>query len=76
MTTIVNNPVPVTTEDGTGVGMILGIILALVIIALLVIFGIPAFRNSTTASDPMPTGATNINVTLPAATPSSGTTAR
>ena len=74
MATVINNPGNTTSDDGAGVGlgMIVGIILAVVVIALLAIYGIPALRISSAPTQPA--GATNINVTLPNPAPSTGTT--
>jgi hypothetical protein len=55
MTTVVNNP-----GEGSGAGTIIGIVVAIILIALLFIYGLPAIRGG---SAPAP-GA-NINVTVP-----------
>lgn len=61
MTTTINN----TGEGGGGAGMILGIVIAVIIIALLFIYGLPALRGTT--ATPTTSSDTNINVTLPGA---------
>ncbi len=67
MATVINNPGG-SDGESTGVGMIIGIILAIVVIALFLIYGIPAMRGGNTNNPPA--GGTNINVNLP--TPGTG----
>lgn len=55
MTTIINNPNGGERGDSSGVGIILGVILAVVLIALFFVYGLPAMRGAT------PSGST-INV--------------
>lgn len=55
MATIINTPGQ-TTESDSGVGVIVGVILAIIIIALLAIYGIPALRGTRT---------TNVNLSVP-----------
>lgn len=58
MATVINNP-PHTREDtGSGLGIILAVILVLALAVLLFIFGVPALRNAGVPSG----GETNINV--------------
>ncbi|HEY4511458.1 MAG TPA: hypothetical protein VJH55_01320 [Candidatus Paceibacterota bacterium] len=48
MATVINNPGPgdsTTRESASGVGAIIGVIVVLIVLALLVIYGIPALRN-------------------------------
>lgn len=56
MATVINNP-----SEGSGAGTILGIVVAVIIIALLFIYGLPALRGT---GSTQPAG-TNINVELP-----------
>lgn len=67
MPTIINNPPGQTSsEDGMGLGVILGIIFAVVIAGILFfVYGLPAIRGA-------PSG-TNINVQLPANPPATPT---
>ncbi len=54
MATIINNPNPtevVTGGDGMGVGLIVGILLAIVVIGLFVMYGFPALRGQDTQSN-------------------------
>jgi hypothetical protein len=44
MTTILNNPAPVTTESN-GSGFLIGAILLITFVGVLLYFGIPALRN-------------------------------
>ncbi len=67
MATIINTP-PSGESSDSGLGLVLGVILAIVLVALFIIYGIPALRQNKNADN----GGTNINVTLP--TPSTGGT--
>ncbi|MBA3732869.1 hypothetical protein H0W91_00660 [Patescibacteria group bacterium] len=58
MTTIIN---PGTNDNNGGAGMVIGVIIALVLIALFFVFALPAIRKGNS-------GSANINVTLPAGT--------
>lgn len=68
MATIINNPSGGDSSH-SGVGLIIGIVLALVVIVLFFIYGLPALRNLGGGG-----GGTNINVTLPEGTPGGGAT--
>lgn len=57
MTTVINNP-----GEGSGAGAIIGVVVALAIIALLFVYGLPAIRNKT-ADNAAPSA--SVNVTLP-----------
>ncbi|MEZ0208877.1 MAG: hypothetical protein ACAH17_01715 [Candidatus Paceibacterota bacterium] len=59
MATVINNP----TSEGSGAGTIIGIVLAVIIIALLFIYGLPYIRGTNT--NPAPSA--SVNVTLPSA---------
>ncbi len=61
MATIINNPGSGSNgeNNGGGAGMIIGIIVAIVIVALFVIYGLPAMRG--TSNDATP-NSTEINV--------------
>lgn len=56
MTTVVNNP-----GEGSGAGTIIGIVVAIILIALLFIYGLPALRGGSAPSSP----SANIDVNLP-----------
>lgn len=71
MATIVNNPGPSNT-DGSGVGMVIGIILAIIVIALFIIYGVPAMRGGNTGPS-TPTGGTNANINVQIPVPSGAT---
>jgi hypothetical protein len=72
MTTIINTP-PNNTEDSSA-GMVIGIIFGVLIVALLLIFGVPYFRNWVyPQTSAVPNNPTTVNVTVPAA-PSTDTT--
>lgn len=62
MTTIVNTPPSVESSD-SGLGLILGIMIAIALIAIFFVYGLPALRqnqpnNVITVPIPGPTGAT------------------
>lgn len=70
MATIINNP-PGVTEDSS-LGMVVGLVVALVLIVLFFIFVWPSLGNPNSSLSPdynsAPSGAsTNVNVTLPTA---------
>lgn len=67
MATVINNP----TNDSNGAGTIVGIVFAVVIVALLFIYALPRLRGTTAANG---TPSTNINVTLPSADGTGGAT--
>ena len=46
MTTVVNNPATGTTSEGAGSGVVVGVIIALIVLALLLIFGLPLMRSN------------------------------
>lgn len=58
MATVINNP-----SEGTGAGMIIGIVVAVILIALLFIYGLPALKGDGASNTP----SANINVQLPSA---------
>jgi len=71
MATVINNPAPATTTtEGTnsGMGFVLGIILLIVVIALIVIYGIPYIGHSIGSSSPTVNvpGKVDVNVHTPA----------
>ncbi len=55
MATIINTP-GTQSESGSGVGVVVGVILAIVVLALLAVYGIPALRGTA------PQNGTNIQV--------------
>ena len=67
MATIIQDPgdreVVREVHDGGGSGVIVGVLLALVIIALILFYGVPRFRHSGTNGA---TGTLNVNVQTPA----------
>ena len=60
MATIINNPGDSSDRNAGGTGLIVGILLAVLMVALFFLYLLPAMRNQTT----QPSG-TNINVELP-----------
>lgn len=56
MATVINNP-----SEGSGAGTIIGIVVAIILIALLFIYGLPALRGGDTPTG----GSANIDVNLP-----------
>lgn len=74
MATIVNNPQPGdnrTVESGDGIGIIAGVIIAILLIVLFVVYGLPALNGRNQATTPTP--GTDVNVTLPTPSPAPGT---
>jgi len=61
METVINNPGGGSGES-SGMGMIVGVILAIVIIVLFFMYGLPAIRSNQAADD---NGSVDINVELP-----------
>lgn len=57
MATVINNP----PSEGSGAGTIIGLVLAVIIIALLFIYGLPMVRGTNDTAAP---GA-NVNINLP-----------
>lgn len=66
MATVINNP----GDNSGGAGMIVGLVVAVIIIALIFIYGIPALRGTGTTAAP----AASVNVTLPSASGNTGGT--
>jgi len=60
MTTVINNPGG-SNDSGSGAGLVIGVIVAIVLIFALIRWGIPAMRGSDTEE-------VNIKVELPAST--------
>lgn len=57
MATVINNP----SDGGSGAGTIIGIVIAIILIALLFIYGLPALRGGAAPSG----GGASVNVSLP-----------
>lgn len=57
MATVINNPGD--NSDGSGMGMVVGVILAIVIIGLFLVYGLPRLRGNNTPSN------VDVNVQLP-----------
>lgn len=68
MATIINNPSGTTAEDSS-VGVVVGLIVAVILVVLFFMFAWPAIRNNgayTPAGSEAPAGASaNINLTVP-----------
>jgi hypothetical protein len=62
MTTVINTPGSGNNGDNSGLGMIVGILIAVIAIALFFIYGLPAMRGNEAPKD----DSLNVNVTLPA----------
>ncbi len=52
MATIINTPG--SSSDESGVGMLLGIVLVVIVAILFIVFALPALRNNQTKSDTSP----------------------
>lgn len=63
MTTIVNTP-PSGENSGSGMGMVFGVIIAIVLIALFFIYALPAMRTNTVPQSG-DNGDIDVNVKLP-----------
>jgi len=61
MTTVVT---PGGRDEGAGLGLVMGVILTIAVIALLVIFGLPAIRGQAPAAIPQ-NDSIDVNVKLP-----------
>ncbi len=77
MTTVINNPgehgANNNNNDGGGSGLIIGVLVSLVLIALFFIYILPMIRANNTAQPQTP-AETNINVTIPKPDTTGGTT--
>ena len=62
MTTVINTP-SVSNGDDSGFGFVVGVLFVIVLIGLFVLFALPYLKNK------QPTDTMNINVQLPATTP-------
>lgn len=71
MTTIINTPPAGESGSESAAGIIIGVIFAIVLVALFVIYGIPALRSTSAVKEPTNT---TINVTVPPVVPPTGTT--
>jgi hypothetical protein len=60
MATVINNPGG--SEESSGLGMMIGVILAVLVIILFFVYGLPAIRNSNAPSQP---NDINVDVDLP-----------
>ncbi|MEO5635097.1 MAG: hypothetical protein ABIS26_00040 [Candidatus Paceibacterota bacterium] len=58
MTTVINNPGQGTSE-GSGMGMVVGVILAIILIGLFLVYGLPRLRGNNAPSN------VDVNVQLP-----------
>lgn len=68
MTTILNTS-PSGNNTDSGMGIVIGVIVAIILIALFFVYALPALRNSnnaaTSASTPANTSGASINLSLP-----------
>ncbi len=62
MATVINNPADGTATTDSGMGVIVGVIVALVLLALFFVYALPALRGSGAAPQ---NGGASINVDLP-----------
>ncbi len=75
MATIINNPGdsrPVV-EDGSGVGVVVGLIIAVILVILFFLFAWPAIQGNTAATPSTSNPGVNVNVTLPSSSASPST---
>ena len=69
MATIINNP---GENSSSGAGVIVGLVVAVILVAVIFIYGIPYLRSNNTGASNTPSA--NINVTLPGANKDNGGT--
>ncbi len=70
MTTIINTP-PAGENADSGAGMVLGVVVAILLVAVFILFILPALRTSSYSNATPQGGSINVNVTNPiGATPS------
>ncbi|MDQ3245240.1 MAG: hypothetical protein M3P22_02775 [bacterium] len=62
MTTIINTPGGGNSDNSSGLGLIVGVLVAIGLVALFFIYGWPAIRKNQAGGQP---NSTNINVTVP-----------
>jgi hypothetical protein len=55
MATVINNPDSGGTRESSGMGLIIGVIVAVIIVFLFIVYGLPGIRGRST-------GGTNVNV--------------
>ncbi len=67
MATVINNPGNGGRED-SGIGMIIGVLVVIVLIVLFFVYGLPAIRNNQTAPNDI-----NVDVDLPGGDNTGGT---
>lgn len=65
MPTVINNP----SSDSSGVGVIVGVLVAIVLIVLFFVYGLPGLRGAGAPDN----GGVNVNVDLPGGGSGSGT---
>lgn len=65
MATIINNPGESSGGTDSAAGMIIGIVIAIILIALFVIYGLPALRQNSTDPNANQPDTTNVNVSIP-----------
>lgn len=70
MATIINNP-PGSTSEDSGLGVVVGIIMAVVLVILFLLFVLPTIQGTPAVPDTGEPagGSATVNVTLPAASP-------
>lgn len=64
MATIVNNP-GTTTDNGSGTGFVIGLLLLLVVAFLFFVYGLPAIRSSMAGPSLNVPGKIDVNVNTP-----------
>jgi len=65
MTTIVNTPPQSTNNSDSGMGMIVGLILLLAVVALFFVYGLPLLRRATAAPQVNVPDKIDVNVNAP-----------
>ncbi len=68
MATIINNPGDPTAREDSGLGLMIGVLIAIVLLAVFFVYILPAIRNNSASRDEG--GNINLNVTTPNPLPS------
>lgn len=62
MSTIINNPPSGGSDDGSGIGLVIGVLLSIALIGLFIVYIWPAIQNGNTAK---PQTTTEVKIQLP-----------
>lgn len=65
MATIINNPPNQNSDEGMGVGLIVGIVITVLVVFLFAVYGLPLFQSNEATKTP---ATQKVEVTVPAVT--------